>query len=122
MSGNLSVPVHSLIPLHRGIDIVISAIFPLDARDQIPLIDAASQAGVKRFLPCNWGTPSARGGIMDLRDLKKDAHDHLFRVRLGFIIIDVGYWYQSSCRAAGSTMRRLRHRRRCTLTGRRGTC
>lgn len=33
---------------------------------------------------------------MVLRDLKEEVHDHIFRQRLGFTIIDVGYWYVAS--------------------------
>ena len=96
MAGDFTTSVQELISLLKGIDIVISVIFPINARDQVPLIDAAFEAGVKRFLPCNWGTSVARGGIMDLHDLKEEVHDHMFRKRLGFTIIDIGYWYQSS--------------------------
>jgi hypothetical protein len=47
-------------------------------------------------VPCNFTTPSPRGGIFSLRDAKEDVHDHIFRAKLGYTIIDVGYWYQSS--------------------------
>ncbi|KAI1497975.1 NAD(P)-binding protein [Biscogniauxia marginata] len=96
VTGNLAGPLEETVGLLQGFDIVISAIFPLNALDQIPLIDAAARAGIKRFLPCNWGTPAARG-IMHLRDLKEEVHDHIFRQHLGFTIIDVGFWYQLSC-------------------------
>jgi hypothetical protein len=33
---------------------------------------------------------------MRLRDLKEDVHDYIFRHRLGFTIIDVGFWYEMS--------------------------
>jgi hypothetical protein len=46
-------------------------------------------------VPCNWGTPAARG-ILSLRDAKESSHDHIFRHRLGSTIIDVGFWYQGS--------------------------
>lgn len=96
MTGDLSGPIQEIVALLQGIDTIISAIFPLNVADQIPLINAAVQAGVKRFVPCNWGPPAARGGIMELRDLKEEVHDHIFRQRLGFTIIDVGFWYQAS--------------------------
>ena len=96
VTGDLSGPKEEIVAMLNSIDTVISTIFPLSVADQIPLIDAAVQAGVKRFLPCNWGTPVPRGGIMDLHDMKDEVHDHIFRQRLGFTIIDVGYWYEAS--------------------------
>lgn len=80
----------------QGIDTVISCMSPMALKDQIPLVDAAVQAGVKRFAPCNWATPSARGGILDLKDVKEEVNDHIFQHRLGFTIIDIGFWYQAS--------------------------
>jgi len=84
----------SVVELLAGIDIVICCVSPPAIREQILLIDAAARAGVARFVPCNWGTPSARGGILALRDIKEEVHDHIFRQKLGFTIIDVGFWYQ----------------------------
>jgi hypothetical protein len=81
--------------LLQNIDIVVCCLSPPAIRSQIALIDAAVQAGVKRFVPCNWGTPAARG-ILSLRDVKEGVHDHIFRQHLGFTIIDVGFWYQAS--------------------------
>ena len=79
----------------QSIDIVICCLSPPAIKSQIGLIDAAVLAGVKRFVPCNWGTPAARG-ILSLRDTKEEVHDHMYRQRLGFTIIDVGFWYQAS--------------------------
>lgn len=33
---------------------------------------------------------------MDMRDKKEEIHDHIFRAKLGFTIIDVGFWYEMS--------------------------
>jgi hypothetical protein len=97
VTGDLSTDsVERLASLLQGVDIVISSITAHDVALQVPLIDAAVQAGVKRFLPSNWGTPCPRGGIMDMRDRKEEVHDHIFQQRLGFTIIDVGNWYQVS--------------------------
>ncbi|KAI9172255.1 isoflavone reductase family protein [Paramyrothecium foliicola] len=96
VTGDLSGPKSELVTLLQGIDTVISIVTPSESSKQIPLIDAAAEAGVKRFLPCNWAAPVARGGIMLLRDMKEDVHDHIFRHRLGYTIIDVGFWYQIS--------------------------
>jgi uncharacterized protein YbjT (DUF2867 family) len=95
VTGNLDDSIESLVSLLQNIDIVICCLSPPAIRSQIALIDAAVQAGVKRFVPCNWGTPAARG-ILSLRDTKEAVHDHIFRHHLGFTIIDVGFWYQAS--------------------------
>lgn len=95
MTAELDDPIEELITLLQDIDTVISCISPASMKLQIPLIDAAVKAGVKRFLPCNLGTPSARG-ILALRDVKEEIHDHVFRQKVGFTIIDVGFWYQAS--------------------------
>jgi hypothetical protein len=71
------VSCFSMYPKQSG-----STIFPPSIADQIPLIDAAVLAGVKRFLSCDWGTPAARSGIMSGRDLKEEVHDHIFRQKI----------------------------------------
>ncbi|THX01021.1 isoflavone reductase family protein [Aureobasidium pullulans] len=95
VTAELDESIEELITLLQDIDTVISCMSPASMKLQIPLIDAAVKAGVKRFLPCNFGTPSARG-ILALRDVKEEFHDHVFRQKLGFTIIDVGFWYQAS--------------------------
>ncbi|KIW41828.1 uncharacterized protein PV06_05435 [Exophiala oligosperma] len=92
----LNDSVEYLASLLQGFDVVIVAVNAFSLSVQIPLIDASVKAGVKRFVPTNWGTPCPRGGIMDMRDEKEEIHDHIFRHRLGFTIIDVGTWYQVS--------------------------
>lgn len=95
VTGDLSGPLEDTVTLLEGIDIVISAIYVLNIADQKPLIDAAVKARVKRFVPCDFAAPMARG-VMQIRDLKEDSHDHLFRLGLNYTIIDVGYWYELS--------------------------
>lgn len=82
-----------LVQLLQGIDIVISAI-AMPFTDQIPLIDAAKEAGVKRFVPCSWQPVMPARGILDVRDLKEDINDHIKRSYLPYTIIDIGWWYQ----------------------------
>lgn len=95
MTGDITGPSEHLVTLLRGIDTVISSLVASALPQQIPLVDAAVKAGVKRFVPCNWATPAPRG-ILTLRDQKEEVHDHIFRHGLGYTIIDVGYWYQIS--------------------------
>jgi hypothetical protein len=75
---------------------IISALGPLAQRSQLPWIDAASQAGITRFIPCGFTTICPRGGIMAIRDEKEEIHDAMFRMKLPFTIVDVGYWHQLS--------------------------
>lgn len=64
---DLTGPQQSLVDILTGIDIVISCIVAFSLQQQIPLAEAAKKAGVKRFVPCNFGTPAPRG-IMWLDD------------------------------------------------------
>ncbi|KAH9925898.1 NAD(P)-binding protein [Epithele typhae] len=45
----------------EGIDVVISAVTALSILDQKDLVRAAKEVGVKRFIPCDFGTPGAKG-------------------------------------------------------------
>jgi uncharacterized protein YbjT (DUF2867 family) len=51
-----------------GIDTVISTLGPEAHLKQIPLVDAAKKAGIRRFVPCAWMTVCPPGGIMWIRD------------------------------------------------------
>lgn len=55
----------------RGMDIVVSCVreSASQQQDQISLANAAKEAGVKRFVPCGFGTVASPGGIMRVRDL-----------------------------------------------------
>ncbi len=54
----------------RGMDVVVSCTRESATRqeDQISLLNAAKDAGVKRFVPCGFGTVASPGGIMRVRD------------------------------------------------------
>ncbi|KAL4938710.1 hypothetical protein BDV06DRAFT_200266 [Aspergillus oleicola] len=84
-----------LVDTLSGIDIVISAIHYQSLSDEIPLANAAKDAGVRRYVPCFWATVAARG-VMSLRDAKEDILAHIQRLRLPYTVIDVGWWYQIS--------------------------
>lgn len=66
--ADISGPVDTLIPILKGIDVLISAIDGMSQLAQMNLATAAKNAGVKRFVPCFFGTVCAPGGIMMLRD------------------------------------------------------
>lgn len=59
--ANLLGPHEELVKVLRGINVVVSAIVYDRQNDQIPLIKAAKEAGVGRYVPGFWGTPAPRG-------------------------------------------------------------
>jgi nucleoside-diphosphate-sugar epimerase len=63
---------------------------------QLPLVDAAAKAGVKRFVPCAFITVCPPGGIMNLRDQKEIVYQRIWQHKLPYTIVDVGFWHQLS--------------------------
>ena len=59
--ASLEAPYEGLEDTLKGVDIVISTVDVFQLNSQIPLIDAAKRAGVKRFIPCDFGTPGSKG-------------------------------------------------------------
>lgn len=51
----------------KTIDILISCITWEHLEQQIPWINAAKEAGVKRFVPSEWVGPAPRG-VIDIKD------------------------------------------------------
>lgn len=90
-----TAPQETIVSALKGLDIVISAVGFLDQLDQIPLVTAAKEAGVKRFVPCAFITVMPVG-VHPLRDVKEEVYNHIKRLRLPYTIIDVGWWYQIS--------------------------
>ena len=72
VSVDLQGPQDDLVKVLTGFDVLISAIYFQALQDEIPLANAAKAAGVKRFVPCNFGTPAPRG-VMLLRDTVSDT-------------------------------------------------
>ena len=68
--GDLGTPEEVLAKALRGIDVLISAVreSATQQQDQISLANAAKRAGIKRFVPCGFGTITSPGGIMRVRD------------------------------------------------------
>ncbi|KAH9925890.1 NAD-P-binding protein [Epithele typhae] len=77
----------------EGIDIVISAVTALSILDQKDLVRAAKEVGVKRFIPCDFGTPGAKGVRMLLDD-KLKIHELVESLDVPHTYIDVGWWMQ----------------------------
>jgi hypothetical protein len=63
-------PREDLVNTLRGIDVVVSTIYYKNLKDQIQLASAAKEAGIKRFVPSNFGTSAPRG-VMTLYDWVK---------------------------------------------------
>ncbi|THU86523.1 NAD-P-binding protein [Dendrothele bispora CBS 962.96] len=77
----------------KGADTVICAIVFTQLGLQYKLVDAVKSAGVKRFVPCDFGTPGRRG-VRKLHDEKLDVRDYVKASEIGYTFIDVGFWYQ----------------------------
>jgi hypothetical protein len=69
--GDLAGDVDELAKALEGFDTVISAIHVHHLMAQLVLVDAAKKAGVKRFVPCDFGVVMPPGGLMALRDQKE---------------------------------------------------
>lgn len=81
--------------LFKPFEVIISAIDNSGNKEQQHLATAAKAAGVKRFVPCGF-TIVCPPGAMGIRDGKEEVHNHIFRLKLPYTIIDVGYWNQIS--------------------------
>lgn len=68
MPIDLDGAVHEIAAVLKGTDVLIACTFPTAVKQQIALADAAKIAGVTRFVPSFWATPSPPG-VMLARDL-----------------------------------------------------
>ncbi|GKZ36806.1 hypothetical protein AbraIFM66950_008038 [Aspergillus brasiliensis] len=94
VGGDLDGPRELLINQLKGIDVLISCIAWEHLESQIPWIEAAEEAEVKRFVPSEWVGPAPRG-IIDIKDKKLDILGVIQRVGLPYTLIDVGCWFQA---------------------------
>ncbi|KAI3542032.1 isoflavone reductase [Colletotrichum filicis] len=93
---DLSGPEDEIANQLTGHEVVVSAIVADKLLDQIPLANAAKKAGVKRFVPCFFGTVMPGRGMLWFRDQKEDVLNHIQTIYLPYTVIDVGWWYQIS--------------------------
>ncbi|KAI8716122.1 NmrA domain-containing protein [Fusarium sp. LHS14.1] len=98
LQGELSELTRAL----NGFDVVICALPPNYTLDQIPLADAALQAGVKRFVPSMWSTVAPQKNVMKIRDTKEDVINHLTKIGLPYTVIDIGFWHEIMIPRVGS--------------------
>ncbi|KAH8684066.1 hypothetical protein BGZ61DRAFT_455592 [Ilyonectria robusta] len=94
VAADLNGPKAALVEVLAGMDVVISTIYGGSVLDEIPLINACKDAGVKRYLPCFFATVAAPKGALLLRDMKEDVLNHIKKVHLPYTVVDVGWWYQ----------------------------
>jgi NmrA-like family len=64
----LTGPQDELVKVLVDIDVVISTISFGSIEEEIPLANAAKQAGVKRFIPSGWATVIPPTGVMAARE------------------------------------------------------
>ncbi|KAJ4286540.1 hypothetical protein N0V90_013240 [Kalmusia sp. IMI 367209] len=91
---DLSGPVSEIEKGLVDTDVVISTIYGGSVMDEIPLINAAKSAGVRRYLPCFFATVAPPKGALLLREMKEDVLNHIKNVKLPYTVVDVGWWYQ----------------------------
>ncbi|KAI0657637.1 NAD-P-binding protein [Cubamyces menziesii] len=93
--GDLLDGVEKLTSIFAGVDILISAVTAFVIEHQKDAFRAAKAAGVKRIVPCDFGTPGAPG-IRKLHDQKLAIRDFVKELGVPYTIIDVGWWMQLS--------------------------
>ncbi|KAK7751454.1 hypothetical protein SLS62_006539 [Diatrype stigma] len=77
----------------EGLDVLVSAVSYKALADQQRLLEAIKEAGIKRFVPCFWGTPAPRGE-QHLLDVKFDVLDAAQAIDIPYTVINVGWWTQ----------------------------
>jgi len=91
----VSDSTEQLVEVLSGADVVISAVTSELIPQQKSLFAAAKVAGVKRVVPCDFGTPGVRG-VRELTDEKLVIRDFVKGLGVGYTFIDVGWWMQLS--------------------------
>ncbi|CCM04178.1 uncharacterized protein FIBRA_06340 [Fibroporia radiculosa] len=76
-----------------GAEVLISAVSATAIDGQKTIIAAAKEVGVKRVVPCDFGTPGRRG-VRALHDAKLDIREYVQKLGIGYTFIDIGWWMQ----------------------------
>ncbi len=72
--GDLEDDLEQHIVTLQGVDLLISAVSAFALDKQRTIIRAAKEVGVGRVIPCDWGTPGAKG-VRELHDqVSKPRH------------------------------------------------
>ncbi|PMD53509.1 uncharacterized protein K444DRAFT_646709 [Hyaloscypha bicolor E] len=88
--ADISSPIEELATLLKGVYVFISAISRMALMEQVSVVMAAKEAGVKRFVPCGFATVCPAGGVNRVMRLRDQASV------LRYPFTDVGYWYPFS--------------------------
>ncbi|KAI0359477.1 NAD-P-binding protein [Trametes cingulata] len=94
-TGDLKDGVPKLKETLAGVDVLISAVTAWVISDQKDVLLAAKEVGVKRVVPCDFGTPGKRG-VRELHDGKLAIREFIKEIGLPHTFIDVGWWMQLS--------------------------
>ncbi|RDX43730.1 NAD(P)-binding protein [Lentinus brumalis] len=91
--GDLEDDLEQHMVTLQGVYVLISAVsaFALDKQETIIL--AAKEVGVGRVIPCDWGTPGAKG-VRELHDQKLAIRELIQEIGVPYTFIDVGWWMQ----------------------------
>lgn len=112
-SFDIDGPEETVLGQLKSLDVLIVCCL----LNEVPLINAAKKADVKRYVPCFYASVMPRG-VQTLRDnvshrcfqlrtafpkadevvipQKEEVLDHIQRTHLPYTVIDVGWWYQIS--------------------------
>ncbi|KAH9831955.1 uncharacterized protein C8Q71DRAFT_778803 [Rhodofomes roseus] len=83
----------------EGVEVLLSTVSAEAISAQKPILKAAVDAGVKRIIPCDVGTPGAKG-VRGLHDAKLDVRDYLKDLCAAsngvssYTFLDIGWWMQ----------------------------
>jgi NAD(P)-dependent dehydrogenase (short-subunit alcohol dehydrogenase family) len=85
----------ALVSALRGQDAVVCCIDTVGNDSQEKLIDAAAEAGVKRFLPCHWAFDHLAEGFREVAPvwvLKEGPIERLRKKGVGWTAVITGSW------------------------------
>jgi hypothetical protein len=96
-----SYPTDELITAFRGQDVIISCLTTLSVADQFRMIDAAVAAGVRRYVPSEYGLNNMRADAQGLNSVFRDkgAVQKYLREREGqieWMSVSCGMWIKWS--------------------------
>ncbi|KAI1784381.1 NAD(P)-binding protein [Ganoderma leucocontextum] len=92
-TGDINDGVESLKKTLEGADILVSAVVAWVISEQRDVIRAAKEVGVQRVVPCDFGTPGAKG-VRALHDKKLAIREFVRELGVPHTFIDVGWWMQ----------------------------
>ncbi|KAI0740568.1 NAD(P)-binding protein [Earliella scabrosa] len=93
--GDVTDDYEKLKKVVEGVDVLISAVYATVVPLQRDIFRAAKEMGVKRVVPCDFGTPGAKG-VRSYYDIKLGIREYVKELGLDYTIIDVGWWMQIS--------------------------